>query len=274
MNKLTLIISFYNRIDFLKIVLAGLEIQTLKNFEVIVADDGSEEKIVQELYELIPRFDFPIKHIWHEDNGFRKNKILNQAILASQTDYLVFIDGDCIPHSNFLYEHFINRNEKVCLTGRRVNLSKKITERLTPDLIKNKFLEKNLSLLFFDSIFGDTVDFEKGIYLKSKFLREWINKKPRGILGCNFSIHKKDILDINGFDERYDAPSIGEDTDLQFRLELNGVTIKSLNNIAVQFHLYHKLQERNPVNLRLFEEVKKSKRAFTPFGIQKINYGE
>lgn len=274
MNELTLIISFYNRIDYLKLVLAGLEIQTFKDFEVIIADDGSEEKIVQELNELIPRFNFPIKHIWQEDKGFRKNRILNQAILASQTDYLVFIDGDCIPHSNFLYEHFINRNEEVCLTGRRVNLSKKITERLTPDLIKNKFLEKNLLILFFDSIFGDTIDFEKGIYLKSKFLREWINKKSRGLLGCNFSIHKKDILDVNGFDERYEAPSIGEDTDLQFRLELNGVTIKSLNNIAVQFHLYHKLQERNPVNLRLFEEVKKSKRAYTPSGIQKINYVE
>jgi hypothetical protein len=91
--------------------------------------------------------------------------------------------------------------------------------------------------------------------------------KKRGILGCNFSIHKKDLLNINGFDERYEAPSIGEDSDIQFRLELTGVQIKSLNNIAVQYHLYHKLQERPQKNLDLFQEVKKMRLSFTPFGI-------
>lgn len=269
MIDLSLIISFYNRIDYLKLVFAGLEIQTFKNFEVIIADDGSNETIVQELKELIQKVNLPVTHIWQEDKGFRKNKILNKAIVQSRSDYLVFIDGDCIPHSEFLREHFENREEKTCLTGRRVNLSRKITNRLNEQLVKEKFLEKNHFLILFDSIFGETVDFEKGIYIKSKTLRKFINKKPRGLLGCNFSVFKKDILAVNGFDERYENPSIGEDTDLQFRLELLGIKIKSLNNIAVQYHLYHKLQERKEENLKLFEEVKKSKIAFTPYGIQK-----
>lgn len=76
-------------------------------------------------------------------------------------------------------------------------------------------------------------------------------------------------MDVNGFDERYVFPSIGEDSDLQFRLELNGIKIKSLNNIAIQYHLYHKLQERRKENLVLFDEVKKSRIAFTPYGIKK-----
>ena len=92
----------------------------------------------------------------------------------------------------------------------------------------------------------------------------------RGLLGCNFSLYKKDIIAINGFDERYEAPSIGEDTDVQFRLELNGVKVKSLNHIAVQYHLYHNLQERLQVNLDLFEEVKKLNLAFTSYGLIKI----
>jgi len=269
MLDLTLIISFYNQINYLKLVFAGLEIQTFKNFEVIIADDGSDENVIKELNYLISKSSFQVKHIWQEDKGFRKNRILNRAIVESQTDYLVFIDGDCVPHSEFLREHYFNREDKVCLTGRRVNLSKKITDLLNEEKIKNKFLEKNQLLILFDSIFGNTTDFEKGIYLKSHLLRKLINKKSRGILGCNFSIHKKDILSVNGFDERYEAPSIGEDTDLQFRLELNGIKIKSLNNIAIQYHLYHKLQERRPENLRLFEEVKKIGRFFTPFGIIK-----
>lgn len=270
MPALSLIISFYNKIDYLKLVLAGLEIQTFKDFEIIIADDGSKENIVRELESLIRKVKFPVTHIWQEDIGFRKNKILNRAIVESNSDYLVFIDGDCIPHSEFLREHFINREEKICLTGRRVNLSEKITNKLTEELVRQKFLERNNHLLLLDSIFGETVDFEKGIYIKSKSLRKFINKKTRGLLGCNFSIHKKDILDVNGFDERYIYPSIGEDSDLQYRLELNGVKIKSLNNIAIQYHLYHKLQERREENLRLFEEVKKSKVSFTPYGINKL----
>nr|MCU0342484.1 galactosyltransferase-related protein [Ignavibacterium sp.] len=120
-----------------------------------------------------------------------------------------------------------------------------------------------------DGLFGKSYDVEKGFYFENKFLRRVFNKKYRGILGCNFSLHKKDLIDINGFDERYEAPSIGEDSDLEFRLDLNGVKVKSLNHIAVQYHLYHKLQERLQKNLDLFEDIKKSRIAYTPFGLKK-----
>lgn len=59
------------------------------------------------------------------------------------------------------------------------------------------------------------------------------------------------MIDINGFDERYEAASIGEDSDVEYRLGLIGVKVKSLNHIAVQYHLYHKLQERPQKNLDL-----------------------
>lgn len=269
MVNASVIVSFYNKIDYLKLVLSGFEIQTSKNFEIIIADDGSQEKIVNEIESIASNYPFRIKHIWQEDKGFRKNKILNQAILASESEYLIFIDGDCVPHSHFVEGHLEYKSSGVALTGRRVNLSQKITDLLTPQKVKEGFLEKNFHLLIEDGLFGKSFDVEKGIYLKNKFLRNLFNKKTRGLLGCNFSLHKKDIFAINGFDERYEAPSIGEDSDVQFRLELNGVKIKSLNHIAVQYHLYHKLQERLPQNLNLFEKVKQTKTIFTPFGIQK-----
>ncbi|GJQ44164.1 MAG: hypothetical protein JETCAE03_36620 [Ignavibacteriaceae bacterium] len=265
----SVIISFYNKIDYLKLVLAGFEIQTYKNFEIIIADDGSEEKVIKEIESLASDYPFRIKHIWQEDKGFRKNKILNQAILASESDYLIFIDGDCVPHSHFVEGHIEYKSSGVALTGRRVNLSQRITNLLTPQKIKDGFLEKNFHLLIGDGLFGKSFDVEKGLYFESKYLRKLFNRKSRGLLGCNFSLHKKDILDINGFDERYEAPSIGEDSDIQFRLELNGVNVKSLNHIAVQYHLYHKLQKRPQKNLDLFEEVKNSKLAFTKYGLIK-----
>lgn len=265
--EVSLIISFYNRIDFLKLVFAGLKRQTFKNFEVIIADDGSKEEVVNEIEKLSREINFPIAHIWQEDKGFRKNKILNQAIVNSNSTYLIFIDGDCIPHRDFIAEHFSHRQLNICLTGRRVNLSQKLSESLSTKKVKEGILENQFFLLK-DGLLGKSTDVEKGFFIRNKFLRKYFNKKKRGLLGCNFSIYKNDLLIINGFDERYIAPSIGEDSDVQFRLELAGVRVRSLNNIAVQYHLYHKLQPRPIENLRLFETVKTEKQAFSKFGIK------
>src|SRR5262245_11113421 len=91
----TVIISVYNRIDFLKLVLSGLERQTFTDFEVIISDDGSGEAFVTELNHIIADSNLDITHNWHEDNGFRKNKILNSSVIKAKADYLIFLDGDC-----------------------------------------------------------------------------------------------------------------------------------------------------------------------------------
>jgi glycosyltransferase involved in cell wall biosynthesis len=269
MINCSLIISFYNRIDFLKLVLAGVERQTFRNFEIILADDGSNQNVTRVIELIKKQIQFPFVHLWHEDLGFRKNKILNTAIRKSSSGYLIFIDGDCIPHSKFIDEHYLCRLQDTCLTGRRVNLSEKITNRLTIETVKNGYLEKNNAGLIFDGLIGKSTYVEKGIYIENTFLRKYFNMKKRGLLGCNFSIHKADLEKINGFDERYEAPSIGEDSDIQFRLELLNMKIKSLNHIAVQYHLYHELLKRSAKNLELFAEVKKSAIFFTPYGLQR-----
>lgn len=269
MPKASVIISFYNKIDYLRLVLAGFETQTEKKFEVIIADDGSRDEVVSELKEMVGKLPFDLTHIWQEDKGFRKNRILNKAVAASRADYLIFVDGDCVPHREFVKEHFYNREENACFTGRRVNLSERMTSRLTEEKIKNGFFKKEILSLMVDELFRNSFYVEKGFYFKNSLLRKALNMKKRGLLGSNFSIHKADLYKINGFDERYEAPSIGEDTDIQFRLELIGVKIKSLNNIAVQYHLYHKLLERPQINLDLFDAVKEERQPFTPFGIIK-----
>ena len=269
MINVSVIVSFYNRIDYLRLVLAGFERQTFQDFEIIIADDGSNQNIIKEIELLAKEISFKLTHLWQEDKGFRKNRILNKSISSSCAEYIIFIDGDCIPHSQFVREHFENRKKRVCLTGRRVNLSKKITGFLTPLNVKEGFLEKNKLKLISDGIFGESFDVEKGFYFKNGFLRKYFNRKKRGLLGCNLSLFKEELLNINGFDERYEAPSVGEDTDIQFRLEETGTKINSLNNIAVQFHLYHKLQKRPQKNLDLFNKVKISGEYFTPVGIKK-----
>lgn len=267
--KASVIISFYQKIEYLKLVLAGFERQTEKDFEIIIADDGSDENVVKQIEELSKDISYRLTHVWQEDKGFRKNKILNQAIVSSNSDYLIFVDGDCVPHSKFVEEHLSAKNNNTCLTGRRVNLSQKFTGKLNTQNIKKGYLEKSFALMIFDGLFGKSNYVEKGFYTKNNFLRKIFNKKQRGLLGCNFSLFKEDLLSINGFDERYEAPSIGEDSDVQFRLELNGIKIKSLNNIAVQYHLFHNLQPRLQKNLDLFNSIKMQKTTFSPFGIKK-----
>lgn len=267
MIKTSVIAAFYNNLQYLKLVLAGFDRQSEKEFEFIIADDGSKEEVVKEIENFASNYCFRIKHVWHPDKGFRKNKILNQAILASESDHLIFIDSDCVPHCKFVEEHLNEKQLNTVCTGRRVNLSQKITNILTEDKIREGFIESNNILLLEDALFGKSNYVEKGFYFENKFLRNIFNKKQRGLLGCNFSLSKKDIVEINGFDERYEAPSIGEDSDVEYRLRLNGVNVKPLNHIAVQYHLYHKLQKRLQKNLDLFEEVKKSNIAFTKYGL-------
>jgi glycosyltransferase involved in cell wall biosynthesis len=208
---------------------------------LIVADEGSKQEIVKDLESLSKEIPFPIIHICQEDKGFRKNRILNKAIANANSNYLIFIDADCIPHSRFVEEHISYSEKGTCLTGRRVNLSNKYTQTLSPQKVREGIIEKNNFALINDGLFGESFYVEKGFYIQSRLLRNFFNKKVRGLLGCNFSLYKEDMLNINGFNERYEAPSIGEDSDVEFRLKLNGIKIASLNHIAVQYHLYHQL---------------------------------
>lgn len=266
---LSVVVAVYNKLDYLRLVLAGFEAQSERDFELIIADDGSGPEFVDAVRDLIPRLPFPARHVWHEDIGFRKNAILNRAVVESRSDYLLFVDGDCVPHPEFVREHWTHRAARTCLTGRRVNLSERVTRSLTPEGVRNGQLSRSIGPLLIDALRGGTQDVEKGIYLRDGWLRRRINRKARGLLGCNFSLHKVDLLAINGFDERYEAPSIGEDTDVQYRLELNGVRVASLNNAAIQYHLHHRLLPRPDQNLALFEETRQARRAYAARGIRK-----
>lgn len=270
---ISLIISFYNNTRLLLLVFEALSRQTFQDFEVIIADDGSDEDAVECLHQLMGKASFTVKHCWHEDKGWRKNIVLNKAIKASESDYLVFIDGDCIPHRCFLKDHFSNRKEHFVLSGRRVQLSQKRTDALSIKQIKDGFLEKGtgLLLLLLDGIFKKVKHSENAIRVKNRFLRKYLVKdKRRGILGCNFSIHKSDILLVNGFDERYNYPGTGEDTDLDHRLQRAGIFCYSRKHLLTMYHIYHKkFNLVHAPNLKLLKDNDDQGITFTPFGIHK-----
>jgi len=268
--EISLIISFYNKIDALRMVLASLELQKFKKFEVIISDDGSSDEIKRELIDIISKSSLDISHVWHEDKGWRKNIALNKAIQASKSNYLLFIDGDCILHPFCLLEHYNHKDPGYVIAGRRVNLSAKITESLNPEkIIKGDLWRRYRIRIFMGGLIKKTRHFENAIYIKSPIFRKTINKKDKGILGSHFSLYKDDILSVNGFDERYLTPAAGEDSDLEFRLRRNGIRIRTLKHIAIQYHLYHPVLFRDKKNLEILRQTIKDGVIYTPYGINK-----
>lgn len=272
MNKLqsSVIISIYNNFKFLNLVLAGFERQINKNFEIIIADDGSKKEVIEKIQQYILKSSLIIKHVWHEDKGWRKNEILNKAVKTSETDYIIFIDGDCIPHKSFVQEHLISKAENTILAGRRSNLSKFISDKLTYENVRAGILEKKFAIagLLFKSVIGGS-HLENAVFFNSKHIRKKINLKDKGVLGSNFSLHKSDIMEINGFDERYTKPAVGEDTDIEYRLRNAGKKVKSVKHLAIQYHLFHNKLERDKANMEYLNQVIKNKTTFTPYGINK-----
>ena len=260
MPKASLIISVYKKIHELELILSALTIQSNKNFEVLIADDGSGDNMNKYIKAFQKTSNLAIKHVYQDDIGFRKNKILNSAILQSKTDYIIFIDGDCIPHSSFVNEHITNKKPNTVLCGRRVNLSKRLSEKINKEIILTKEYEKIKFSHFLDSWRDKKIRstfIEEGLVFKNKSLRKFLSKGAPHIVGCNFSLNKKMMVKINGFDENYIGAGIGEDSDIEFRLRLAGVDFKSIRNLAVLFHLYHNSTAEVKQNYDYFTSVQK-----------------
>ena len=237
--KLSLIISVYNKPEILRYLLAACERQSFREFEVIVGDDGSGPAVRQVVEEQKTLQSFPLVHIWHEDRGWRKNVMLNKAIGTAHSDYLVFIDGDCIPSRDFMLDHWTERLENSVLFGRRIEMSKRWSESLTLEKIRSGEFDRVGWKELLESLRGELSHFENGIRIQSRLLRTMLLRNATAMLGSNFSVAKKNMEAVNGFDELYNGPGCGEDTDIQYRLSLIGVRGRPLRNLAIQYHVYH-----------------------------------
>lgn len=272
MKSITLILSVYKKTRELGILLSALSRQSHKDFDVIIADDGSGEEIQKFVDDYKSKSNFKITYITQEDLGFRKNKILNKAVIESSSDYLIFLDSDCIPHKDFIKAHIENSDKNTVLIGRRVHLNKKLSEELSEKLVLSKEFDGFYLKALGKSIgFNNTVSTaEEGIVLKNKLIRKAISSKNLHIVGCNFSVSRELLIKINGFDKNYQGPGIGEDTDIEYRLGLINAEFKSVRNLAVVFHMYHPKTTESNTNYDYFHNnVKLKKEYFCKNGILK-----
>jgi len=240
--EISLIIPFYKRLDFLSLIFQGINQQSFKEFEVIVAEDNDAPETIEFIKEQQTKSFFPIQHISQLDTGFNKSKAMNKAVAKAKGSFIVFIDGDCIPHKHCLKQYFLNKEDDYVLFGRRVMLSKAITDRL---IKKDSIKEINLMNL----VLSGSKRVEDSIYMP---FRKYKKDAYRGICGCNWGVTKELIEKVNGFDEDYLHATAAEDTDIEWRLRKIGANLRKMKNKSVVYHLHH------PVNYSK-EQVEENK---------------
>lgn len=242
----SIILATYNWDGALNIILDSLSIELLKypNVEVVIADDGSNSK-TKDVIDSYKKKIKNLQHVWHEDNGFQKSQILNKAVAKSAGEYLIFLDGDCIPFPDYIEYSLLMKEHGYFVAGNRVLLS----EQITNQIISKEFDYKNI--FTWSPIQWFMANIQKKVNKFSAFLRfknakwrysrdtNW--KYPKG---CNFAVHRVDFINVNGFDESFTGWG-HEDADLFIRLLHNGIKIKDARFAVPVLHLWHKEHSRD-----------------------------
>ncbi|AEH44569.1 glycosyl transferase family 2 [Thermodesulfatator indicus DSM 15286] len=260
--KTSVIVSTYNRPSALKKVIDGLINQKHLPNEVIIADDGSNNETKILVKNIKKRAPFPIIHIWQRDKGFRLSRIKNKAIKIAQYEYIIFLDGDCIPHKFFIADHLFLAEKGYFVQGKRILVGQKIEPFFS-------YKEANSLIFLLKAILTNKISNWHHIFRIKKFPC-FKNRKLRGIKGCNMSFFKEDLIAINGFNEDF----IGwgrEDSELVVRCYNYGLYRKEHPFLAICFHLWHPPAPKNNLlkNELLLEKILKTDKYFCDNGILK-----
>jgi glycosyltransferase involved in cell wall biosynthesis len=235
--KVSVIITTYNSEEWLSKVLEGYCQQTENDFEVVVADDGSTSKTKDVIDSFQSKFKFPIVHVWQEDNGFQKCKILNKAILKTNSDYLLFTDGDCIPRKDFVQQHLKFQEKGYFLSGGYFKLPMETSKTISFEDIK------------LQNCFSTSWLIKKGVKKSFKLTKlthnkffaifmNWITPTKKTFNGHNTSCFKNDLIAVNGFNEEMQYG--GLDREVGERLFNFGILAKQIRYQAICLHLDHK----------------------------------
>lgn len=233
MMTVSLIISTYNWPRALHLCLESVMQQTVMPSEILVADDGSgpsTRAVIEHFASISP---VPLRHIWHEDKGFRLAAIRNKAIAASRSEYIIQIDGDLILHRKFVQDHLAFARKGRFITGSRGVLTEELTHRLldgesvTLTLLTKGVRNKNnaLRLPLLAALYGAV-------------------GPTRFVKGCNMAFWRDDLIRVNGYDEGFTGWG-REDTELAIRLNNIGIRQQSMKYQGIVFHLHHKQQDRD-----------------------------
>lgn len=244
-DLISVIVATYNREDALGAVLRSLSRQTERHFEVIVADDGSRPATASLVETWVARMPVALKHVWHEDRGFRLAEIRNRAIRAGGGRYCVFLDGDCMARTDFVAAHRHLAEPGCFVTGNRVLLSRGLSERILSQGLEPECW--SLGDFIARRWRGDVNRVAPLVRLPLGTLRKLGGRRWRGARGSNMAFFRDDLETIDGFDASYTGWG-REDSDVFVRLIRAGVRRKDGRFATGVLHLWHPERERSQLS--------------------------
>ncbi len=238
---ISVVVATYNRPDALAAVLRSLGRQNDRQFEVVVADDGSRsetEDVVNRAQKSLP---VPLTHVWQEDTGFRLAAARNRATARARGDYLIYLDGDCVVRQHFVRAHRDLAEPGWCVTGGRVLLSQAFTqEALASDIAIEDWSVADAAVAAFQGKINRAMSLPR---LPLGPLRKLGARRWQRLRGCNFSAFRSAIERVNGFDECFQGWGF-EDSDFAARLIESGVRLKNGRLATNVYHLWHPENDR------------------------------
>ena len=257
------VVTTYNRPDALAAVLDGYLAQDDMDFELLIADDGSDSRTAR-VVESYPTL--KIKHVWQEDRGFRAAAIRNRAVAATGMEYIIFTDGDCVPAPGFVAAHKRLAERGWFLAGNRILLSAQLTRRVLAEHLPlhrwtwTDWLRERAR--------RDVNRLLPLLSLPDGAFRRAQAKRWEGAKTCNLSVWRDALVRVNGLDERYEGWGL-EDSDLVIRLLHAGERHKNARFAAPLFHLWHAEQPRDALarNAAKLEEILRSNRVRAERGL-------
>ena len=267
-ERIAVIVTTYNRPDALAAALAGYAAQSDRDFELLIADDGSTADTRAVIDDFRARVPFALTHIWHEDQGFRAAAIRNRALAATRADYIVFSDGDCVPRPDFVAQHRRLAERSCFVSGNRILLSAAFTRRVLNESLP--IHNWTLGAWIMAWMKRDVNRFLPLIALPVGVLRTAVPQRWEGVKTCNLAAWREDLVRVNGLDEAYSGWGL-EDSDLVVRLLHAGVAHKSGRYAAPVLHLWHAENDRArlPENRQRLADLLRSNRMRAQAGLDR-----
>ncbi len=267
----SVIVSTYERPHNLARSLEGFRHQSRRDFEILVADDGSGHETRDLCARMARDFPVPLHHIWQEDRGFRKCAALNLASREARGAYLIYTDGDCVPHPRFVERHLRHRGPGRVLVGRATMLSEARSRRIDAAAIARGAHSRMGPRDWWDDLRGRSRNTfyslpfpgEVGFRLVQRI------KRNRALRGGNCSLWRADLERVNGWNEDMESWGL-EDVELGYRLRLAGVMPMLVVNRAICVHLWHPSDRKEGESARrAYNETKARGLSWCPNGLVK-----
>lgn len=266
MSTVAVVVTTYNNPKSLELCVMSFQNQTYHDFEMFIADDGSNDETRDLIARLKRECPFQIYHVWQPDQGYQKAKINNKVFAQldpKKYPIIICVDHDVVVHHRFVEDHYLAHQREnfgpLMYMGRRVDLSPELTAQVTPENVLD--FNRGLSLpLIKSALKGETKNVIRSVRLDAPAWLNHLLKRDRvyDLLGSNYSISTSVMHEVNGYNEDFKS-YWGEDGDLFVRVRNSGVKQYGIIGFAVQWHLHHKRLVETPEYVANYQELLKKR---------------